>query len=65
MAVTTPGDSSMNIDNNCVVTLQFDLTDNEGNNIHSTTADEPMVVVHDMPLLKNSVAIEMMYEAVG
>jgi FKBP-type peptidyl-prolyl cis-trans isomerase SlyD len=37
----------MNIDNNCVVTLQFTLTDAEdGAVIHQTTANEPMVYLH-------------------
>lgn len=36
----------MNIDNNCVITLQFKLTDADGTEIHTTTPDEPMVYLH-------------------
>jgi FKBP-type peptidyl-prolyl cis-trans isomerase SlyD len=39
-------ESSMNIENNSVVTLQYVLTDSDGNEIHATTADEPMVYLH-------------------
>jgi FKBP-type peptidyl-prolyl cis-trans isomerase SlyD len=36
----------MNIDNNCVVSLQFTLTDADGTEIHKTTAEDPMVYLH-------------------
>jgi FKBP-type peptidyl-prolyl cis-trans isomerase SlyD len=39
-------ETAMIIDNNTVVTLQFTLTGAEGNLIHATTAEEPMMYLH-------------------
>ena len=36
----------MKIADNTVATLQFRLTDSEGNEIHTTTDDDPMVYLH-------------------
>jgi FKBP-type peptidyl-prolyl cis-trans isomerase SlyD len=36
----------MNIDNNCVVTLHYKLSDGDGNHIDSSPDDDPMVCLH-------------------
>jgi FKBP-type peptidyl-prolyl cis-trans isomerase SlyD len=36
----------MNIDNNCVVTLHYKLSDGEGNHIDESPDDDPMVYLH-------------------
>ena len=36
----------MKIDNNCIVTLQYDLSDADGNHIDSSADDDPMLYLH-------------------
>ena len=55
----------MNIDNNCVVTLQFTLTDSEGNEIHRTTSQEPMMYLHGWGELIDGLEAALVGKAAG
>ena len=55
----------MNIDINCVVSLQFTLVDADGTEIHKTTADEPMVYLHGWGELIDGLEKALLGKAAG
>lgn len=55
----------MKIDNDCVVTLQYHLSDAEGTHIDSSTDDDPMVYVHGSGQLIDGLENALQGKAVG